>query len=192
MGERATLARATVGTSREWEARACLGADDTLFYHPEGERGLARHRRAAAAKAVCRTCPVMMECRAEALRTREPHGTWGGLSEDDRAAVLAGKPVREVELRSAKRALPPLVRTGPDIPRQAMGRRLPAGPVTEHLRSLRADGYKLMEIARAAGLDHSGLSGIASGARATVSERVATLILGVQADTRASAGERAA
>jgi WhiB family redox-sensing transcriptional regulator len=168
--------------------------DDTLFYHPEGERGLARQQRAVAAKAVCRTCPVMMECRAEALRTREAYGTWGGLSEDDRAAVLAGKPVREVELPSVtvKPALPPLIRTGPDIPRHAMGRRLPAAPVVEHLRSLRADGYKLADIARAAGLDHSGLSGIASGARATVSERVATLLLGVHADEQGAAGERAA
>lgn len=65
---------------------ACYGGDDTLFFHPYGERGRERRMRAEAAKAICRTCPVMMTCREESLRVREQNGTWGGMSEDERKA----------------------------------------------------------------------------------------------------------
>jgi WhiB family redox-sensing transcriptional regulator len=78
----------------EWQYQgACRDADDTLFFHPEGERGSTRRRRAEAAKAICRSCPVMMQCREQSLRVREPYGVWGGLSEDERSAILAGKSV---------------------------------------------------------------------------------------------------
>lgn len=75
------------------EEGACRDADDTLFYHPAGERGAMRRKRAELAKAICRTCPVMAICRQDALKRREAFGTWGGMSEDERAAVLAGRRV---------------------------------------------------------------------------------------------------
>lgn len=79
----------------EWQFEgACRKADPTLFFHPEGERGAARRRRAEAAKAVCATCPVLKQCLELSLRVREPYGVWGGLSEDERAAMLA-RPVRK-------------------------------------------------------------------------------------------------
>jgi WhiB family redox-sensing transcriptional regulator len=41
---------------------------------------------------MCETCPVLLACRAHALRVREPYGVWGGLSEDDREEIyLAGR-----------------------------------------------------------------------------------------------------
>ena len=43
--------------------------------------------RADAAKAICAGCPVLMECREQALAIREPYGVWGGLSEDERRAI---------------------------------------------------------------------------------------------------------
>ena len=37
----------------EWQFEgACRDQDDTMFFHPEGERGAARRRRIEAAKAV--------------------------------------------------------------------------------------------------------------------------------------------
>lgn len=68
---------------------ACRDADDTLFFHPEGERGSTRRRRAEAAKAICRSCPVMMRCRDEARARREAFGTWGGESQFERGKWLA-------------------------------------------------------------------------------------------------------
>lgn len=70
---------------------ARLGMPDA-FYHPEGERGVARRRRAARAVATCARCPLIQACRTEALANREPYGTWGGLTEDDRVAIYAATP----------------------------------------------------------------------------------------------------
>lgn len=72
----------------EWQLDgACRGADSSAFFHPEGERGAARRRRAEAAKAICAQCPVLTACRAHALAVREPYGIWGGLTEEERAAL---------------------------------------------------------------------------------------------------------
>ncbi|VEG27506.1 WhiB family transcriptional regulator [Actinomyces howellii] len=76
----------------EWQYRgACMGMDSTTFFHPEGERGSARRRRDEGAKAVCRTCEVLEICREHALSTHEPYGVWGGMTEEERRAVLAGR-----------------------------------------------------------------------------------------------------
>lgn len=73
----------------DWQLRgACRDAEPSLFFHPEGERGSSRLRRDLAAKAVCATCPVIVACARHALRVREPYGVWGGLTEDEREAVL--------------------------------------------------------------------------------------------------------
>ena len=76
----------------EWQYQgACREVDDTLFFHPEGERGNTRRKRDEAAKAICSECPVVQECREQSLRVREPYGVWGGLSEEERFAMLAKK-----------------------------------------------------------------------------------------------------
>ena len=73
----------------EWQFEgACRDADETLFFHPEGERGPARARREAQAKAVCFQCPALAACRQHALKVHEPYGIWGGLSESERAQML--------------------------------------------------------------------------------------------------------
>lgn len=74
----------------EWQySGACTGMDAGRFFHPEGERGGRRRRRDDDAKAVCRTCPVIEECREHALRTQEPYGVWGGLTEEERRVLVA-------------------------------------------------------------------------------------------------------
>jgi WhiB family redox-sensing transcriptional regulator len=69
--------------------------DSGSFFHPDGERGPARARREARAKAICHTCPVLEMCREHALTVHEPYGIWGGLSESERETII----------RSQKRAL---------------------------------------------------------------------------------------
>ena len=49
----------------------------------------AEQRKAAV---ICRHCPVMMECRADALDNRVEFGVWGGLTERQRRAVLRKNP----------------------------------------------------------------------------------------------------
>jgi WhiB family redox-sensing transcriptional regulator len=67
---------------------SCRGRDSAQFFHPDGERGASRGRREAAAKNVCRACPVRAECAAQALSTREPYGVWGGFTESERLRLL--------------------------------------------------------------------------------------------------------
>lgn len=89
-----TIAQLPAPTQDQWEWQyegSCREADPDLFFHPEGERGAARRRRADAAKQYCNRCPVLELCRERSLAAREPFGVWGGLSEDERHAILAGR-----------------------------------------------------------------------------------------------------
>jgi WhiB family redox-sensing transcriptional regulator len=74
-----------------WQYRAaCKGPQSELFFAPNHlERKEDRLEREAAAKAICRSCPVLVECREYALMVREPHGIWGGLNEYERRQLLA-------------------------------------------------------------------------------------------------------
>ena len=72
----------------EWQYDGvCMGVDSDVFFSPEAERGAKRARREEAAKALCRTCPVIDKCREHALSVREPYGVWGGLTESERAQL---------------------------------------------------------------------------------------------------------
>ena len=62
--------------------------DVETFYHPAGERWHEKTARITQAKQICQRCPVINQCAAWALRTREPYGVWGGLSEAERADIL--------------------------------------------------------------------------------------------------------
>ncbi len=85
------IRRLPAPTPEEWEwpsKGACRDADVTQFFHPDFERGADRDRRAAAAKAVCARCPVQQQCRDYALTVGEAYGTWGGLDEIERRALI--------------------------------------------------------------------------------------------------------
>jgi len=69
-----------------WQDRAaCRGTDVLLFFGPDDEAGPEREIREAKAKAVCRLCPVRVQCLAYALRNSIWHGSWGGLNAEERA-----------------------------------------------------------------------------------------------------------
>ena len=81
----------------EWQYQgACRDLDTELFFHPEGERGSTRRRRAANAKAICATCPVIEQCREYALRAQEPYGIWGGMTEEERREEIQRRRIRRV------------------------------------------------------------------------------------------------
>ncbi|HZR50081.1 MAG TPA: WhiB family transcriptional regulator [Streptosporangiaceae bacterium] len=72
-----------------WADRAaCKGTDPdaALFFGLDGERGPERDKREAAARTVCAPCPVRIACLDYAIANAERYGTWGGFSEDERAA----------------------------------------------------------------------------------------------------------
>jgi WhiB family redox-sensing transcriptional regulator len=79
----------------EWSDRAaCLTAEPELFF-PIGA-GEASRAEIDAAKVVCARCSVIDDCRDYALATRQPHGVWGGLDEEERRALIAPRPVATV------------------------------------------------------------------------------------------------
>jgi WhiB family transcriptional regulator, redox-sensing transcriptional regulator len=68
---------------------ACRGEDSAYFFAPSYfERRSEKNAREAVAKAICGHCPVRVECLEFALSVRENHGTWGGLNEMERRALL--------------------------------------------------------------------------------------------------------
>jgi WhiB family redox-sensing transcriptional regulator len=70
---------------RAWVSKAlCTEADpDALFV-----RGTAQRKAAV----ICRHCPVVQECGAEALDSKVEFGIWGGMTERQRRALLKQHP----------------------------------------------------------------------------------------------------
>ncbi len=69
----------------EWVSKAlCRSTDpDELFV-----RGAAQRRAAE----ICRHCPVILECAADALDNHVEFGVWGGMTERERRALLKRNP----------------------------------------------------------------------------------------------------
>jgi WhiB family redox-sensing transcriptional regulator len=77
--------RAVNESDRAWVSKAlCRSADpDELFV-----RGAAQRKAAV----ICRHCPVMQECAADALDNQVEYGVWGGMTERQRRALLKENP----------------------------------------------------------------------------------------------------
>ena len=76
----------------DWQYQAaCLGMPTDIFFYSDRERGPRRRKRELHAKSICAKCPVISQCREQALRFAEPYGIWGGLTEDERMAILNKK-----------------------------------------------------------------------------------------------------
>ena len=73
-----------------WHLKAsCRGPESQLFFPPSlPERREEREAREVRAKRICLDCPVLDDCLDFALRVREPHGIWGGLTEAERRRLL--------------------------------------------------------------------------------------------------------
>ena len=73
-----------VAKNAGWMARAlCVDTDTALFFHPNVTGQI---------KAMCQTCPVVVECADAAVRNREPFGFFGGTTIVDRM-FLRGEPL---------------------------------------------------------------------------------------------------
>ncbi len=74
----------------DWQIRAaCRGPQSEIFFPPDGfERKADKLQREAAAKAICRTCPVKRPCLDYAVAMKDQNGIWGGLNEAERKSLL--------------------------------------------------------------------------------------------------------
>ena len=76
-----------------WQSESsCRGVDPDVFFPTTDEE-------AAAAKAICASCPVRVHCLAFAIERGERYGVWGGTDEKERAALSPS--ARERILRAA-------------------------------------------------------------------------------------------
>lgn len=67
----------------DWrEVARCKEMDPDLFF-PVGTTGPAL-LQIEAAKAVCRTCTVRVECLQYAIDSNQEYGIWGGTTEEER------------------------------------------------------------------------------------------------------------
>lgn len=79
------LTRRPISEDWDWQLEGlCRQIGNSVFFHPDGERGLARAARIQIAKTICNRCPVVAQCRVYALSVNEPYGIWGGMSENER------------------------------------------------------------------------------------------------------------
>ncbi|HTK63255.1 MAG TPA: WhiB family transcriptional regulator [Pseudonocardia sp.] len=79
------LARSSVLRDRGLSAAACRDSDPELFF-PVGSGDSAR-RQAEAAKAVCRRCPLVVDCLRWATATGQDSGVWGARTAAERRAL---------------------------------------------------------------------------------------------------------
>lgn len=80
----------------DWREQAACKDDPTpdLWFVPPGDR-----HGIAAAKAICRRCPVAAECLAEAMADPSIVGVWGGTSEVERAKLRVTMPRQPKDIR---------------------------------------------------------------------------------------------
>jgi WhiB family transcriptional regulator, redox-sensing transcriptional regulator len=69
-----------------WPDAACRGMDAELWYPSSS----ATHAELAKPLAICRSCPVQVDCLAHALEHHEVHGIWGGVRERPRRDLRRG------------------------------------------------------------------------------------------------------
>ncbi len=89
-------------TEPTWRVDAqCRTKNAVHFFAPSHfERREEKHAREGAARALCGSCKVQVQCLEYALTVQEPHGIWGGLNELERRRLLR-KRAAEAETASA-------------------------------------------------------------------------------------------
>lgn len=72
-------------SANDWAALGlCHDADPDVLFVRGAAQNLAKH--------LCRSCPVRVECLADALDNRVEYGVWGGMTERERRALLRRRP----------------------------------------------------------------------------------------------------
>lgn len=76
------------------EKAACRGVDTEKFFLERGARSRNKRKQEEEAVRICRSCPVLVECRRWALEVPEYYGVWGGLTADQRMQLMSKGAVR--------------------------------------------------------------------------------------------------
>lgn len=150
-----------------WQLEGTCRKDPEMFFHPEGERDATKRQRIAKAKAVCRECPVLAQCRAYTLENREEYGIWAGLSEDEREALRDGKklhPTAELYV----------------VPVAIASRTVDPRAVMEHVQQLLDAGFTTSDISRFCGVNMYTIRSLVRGERKHTYAETAQKLLSIQ------------
>jgi len=79
--------RQNVDADGDWRHSAACGSNHPELFFPIGS-GAPAKAQVEQARQVCHGCQVRSACLDWALKTGADHGVWGGLSEDERRALL--------------------------------------------------------------------------------------------------------
>lgn len=86
----------------------CRDMDSDTFFPGHDDRLDSIHIQVLDAKQICLGCPVLDACRDYALGAEEPHGIWGGMTAQERAALRGRRWVPTEDLLPADGApMPP-------------------------------------------------------------------------------------
>jgi WhiB family transcriptional regulator, redox-sensing transcriptional regulator len=81
--ERTFAPLAPLADDLEWQLKgSCRGLLDDATFFPERQSAAGRGKR------ICAECPIKGQCLDWAMAHGEPWGTWGGLTEWERAKLL--------------------------------------------------------------------------------------------------------
>jgi WhiB family transcriptional regulator, redox-sensing transcriptional regulator len=86
----------TMWDKNNWRKGGACREVDTAVFFPDPSDEVAT----AAAKAVCRTCPVREFCLDFALITRQDDGVWGGLDEKERRRIRRRRTPQESDQKA--------------------------------------------------------------------------------------------
>lgn len=75
---------------RRFHAALCQDIPDPDLFFPNGSSPEGK-AQAEEARRICLNCPVRSECLNWALKTAEPFGVAGGLTEEERRALLSSR-----------------------------------------------------------------------------------------------------
>jgi WhiB family transcriptional regulator, redox-sensing transcriptional regulator len=103
---------ARLAARENWRSgAACRFTDPELFF-PISDSGQSLEQ-VREAKAVCADCEVQRQCLAFAMRTRQVHGIWGGMTEQERyPARKTGQPKKSAASGGAPYAPDTEIRIG--------------------------------------------------------------------------------
>jgi WhiB family redox-sensing transcriptional regulator len=70
----------------DWTEGLCTQTDPDIFFPEKGD-----HTTSHAAKSVCASCPLVVECLMGAIDRNEEFGIWGGSSYKNRLDIKKGR-----------------------------------------------------------------------------------------------------
>ena len=87
-----------LGGGEQWKSMAACGSAEPDLFFPISAAA-SNQVQVTEAKVLCARCLVRRECLDFAIRTRQMHGIWGGMTEEERYSAV--KSHQQLAARSA-------------------------------------------------------------------------------------------